>query len=163
MQVKIDIKGMKQFQNSLEKIAKLSEADLLMTVARPIENSVKESFENETDPWGNAWVNQDSPTFFHLDSGQNPKKKNNRGHMKESLHSKVNSAREVTVGINVQSENGYDYSAIQQFGSKKSSGRGSGIPARPFFPIDLNGNLAPDVERDIKEGLNLMLEGIFSS
>lgn len=27
------------------------------------------------------------------------------------------------------------YAAIQQFGSAKSGGRGSGIPARPFFPF----------------------------
>ena len=27
------------------------------------------------------------------------------------------------------------YAAIQQFGSSKKSGRGSGIPARPFFPF----------------------------
>jgi phage gpG-like protein len=27
------------------------------------------------------------------------------------------------------------YAAIQQFGSAKKSGRGSGIPARPFFPF----------------------------
>jgi phage gpG-like protein len=27
------------------------------------------------------------------------------------------------------------YAAIQQLGSKKKSGRGSGIPARPFFPF----------------------------
>lgn len=50
MQVKIDLKGMKQFQNKLDEIAKLSEADLLIAVARPIEDSVKESFEDEADP-----------------------------------------------------------------------------------------------------------------
>src|SRR4051794_28845950 len=27
------------------------------------------------------------------------------------------------------------YAAIQQFGSRKQKGRGSGIPARPFFPF----------------------------
>ena len=27
------------------------------------------------------------------------------------------------------------YAAHQQFGSRKSSGRGSGVPARPFFPF----------------------------
>jgi phage gpG-like protein len=30
------------------------------------------------------------------------------------------------------------YAAVHQLGSAKSSGRGSGIPARPFFPV-LNG------------------------
>lgn len=34
------------------------------------------------------------------------------------------------------------YAAVHQFGSAKKSGRGSGIPARPFFPIQ-NGRLTP--------------------
>ena len=33
------------------------------------------------------------------------------------------------------------YAAVHQFGSARRWGRGSGIPARPFFPYDANGNM----------------------
>jgi phage gpG-like protein len=32
------------------------------------------------------------------------------------------------------------YAAVHQFGSRKQKGRGGGIPARPFFPVDRHGN-----------------------
>ena len=33
------------------------------------------------------------------------------------------------------------YAAVHQFGSAKPAGRGGGIPARPFFPYDKQGNM----------------------
>ena len=33
------------------------------------------------------------------------------------------------------------YAAVHQFGSKKEKGRGSGIPPRPYFPYDKQGNM----------------------
>jgi phage gpG-like protein len=40
------------------------------------------------------------------------------------------------------------YAAHQQLGSDKTSGRGSGVPARPFFPA-LNGEITPRGYEDI--------------
>lgn len=44
------------------------------------------------------------------------------------------------------------YAAVHQFGSKKSKGRGSGIPARPYFPLSGMPDravLTPKAERDM--------------
>lgn len=40
------------------------------------------------------------------------------------------------------------YAAVHQFGSDKSKGRGSGIPARPFYPV-LNGKLTAAAQEKI--------------
>jgi phage gpG-like protein len=45
------------------------------------------------------------------------------------------------------------YAAVQQFGSSKSSGRGSGIPARPFFPFDLEGNITTKGRQSVEKAL----------
>ncbi|WP_324171996.1 phage virion morphogenesis protein [Sulfurimonas sp.] len=162
MQVKIDVKGMKQFQNKLNEIAKLSELQLLECVSSPIMEATQIAFETETDPWGNPWENTQSKTFHHLDSAENPHNSNDTG-MRNDLHATVNSKKEVVVGFSVVSDGGYAYPAVHQFGSKKSSGRGSGIVARPFLPVDIDGNLAPEVKKDIEKNLNSLLESVFSS
>lgn len=43
------------------------------------------------------------------------------------------------------------YAAVQQFGSRKKSGRGSGIPARPFFPFIGIGRMTDFAKRRIVE------------
>lgn len=43
------------------------------------------------------------------------------------------------------------YAAIQQFGSSKKSGRGSGIPARPFFPFIGQDKLTPIAAEKVKK------------
>mgnify|MGYP006921594836 CR=1 FL=1 len=148
MQFQTDIKGLDAYKKKLAQLANLSELQLIEAVARPIENATQDALENETDPWGNAWVNQDSPTYNHL---------NKTNSMHSSLHSTVNSKREAVVGMNAVSKDGYNYPAVQQFGTKDKK-----VPARSFFPIDLDGNLAPDVESEIEENLNDLLESIFN-
>lgn len=149
MQLNIDLKGVEELNKKMKTLASLDENDLLEGVANPIENSVRDSFANETDPWGNAWVKQDSPTYNHLDSESH--------NMQGSLHSKVNKGN-VSVGFNAVSEDGYNYPAVQQFGSKKESGRGSNIPARAFMPVDIDGNLEPSVEAEIIESVTDLIE-----
>lgn len=48
------------------------------------------------------------------------------------------------------------YAAHQQFGSDKTSGRGSGIPARPFFPA-LDGEITTRGREDIDEVLKVLI------
>ena len=42
------------------------------------------------------------------------------------------------------------YAAIQQLGSAKKTGRGSGIPPRPFFPFYKSGKMTPLAARKIE-------------
>lgn len=54
------------------------------------------------------------------------------------------------------------YAAVHQFGSSKKSGRGSGIPARPFFPFTKEKKLTPEattaVERVLKAKISAILK-----
>ncbi len=149
MKLNIDVKGLKQLKTKLKDLEKLNSSELLEAVARPIENATQEAFANETDPWGVSWVNQDSPTYNHL---------NQTDSMHGSLHSIVNSKKEVIVGVNAVSKDGYNYPAVQQFGTKDER-----VPARPFLPVDIKGNLAPEVLKDIKESLKEVLEEKFEA
>lgn len=148
MQFKADLKGLEPLEKKLKYLSDITEDELLEGVAKPIMSATIESFANETDPWGNPWVKQDSPTYNHLDRTDN---------MKSSLSSKV-SKGSVHVGLGAVSKDGYNYPAVQQFGSKKESGRGSNIPARAFMPVDIDGNLEPSVEADVIESVTDLIE-----
>ncbi len=43
------------------------------------------------------------------------------------------------------------YAALQQLGSGKGSGRGSGVPARPFFPFTKSGVMTATAEDKIRK------------
>lgn len=58
------------------------------------------------------------------------------GTLRRGLRVVKTSERNVTIGSDRA------YAAVHQLGSRKTSGRGSGIPARPFLPI-INGKLTP--------------------
>jgi phage gpG-like protein len=74
------------------------------------------------------------------------------GTLRQSWH--VSSAG----GDSVQVGNPTPYAAHQQFGSAKSAGRGSGVPARPFFPADKSGNLTPAGEEAVGEAIIAVIE-----
>ena len=42
------------------------------------------------------------------------------------------------------------YAAVHQFGSARRTGRGGGIPARPFFPYDRGGNLTSSASQRVR-------------
>ena len=154
MQLKVDLTGIKELQKKLKDLSNLSENDLLENVAYPVMEATEKSFERETDPWGKAWVNKDSKTFHHLDSMQNPnpKARAESGDMKGSLHSTVNKGS-VYIGFPNVSQGGFAYPMVHQFGTKDGK-----IPARPFMPVDINGNLEPRVQADIMQSVGDLIE-----
>ncbi len=54
------------------------------------------------------------------------------------------------------------YAAVHQLGSRKSTGRGGGIPARPFFPITAEGQIAPDAAEKIRRVARAKLASLIS-
>ncbi|MBE7497084.1 MAG: phage virion morphogenesis protein [Verrucomicrobiaceae bacterium] len=74
------------------------------------------------------------------------------GDLRASLYHKVN-GDEVVIGSPKK-----DYAAHHQLGSSKASGRGSGIPARPYFPV-LNGQLTDEAVAELDDIMSALIGG----
>ncbi len=70
------------------------------------------------------------------------------GEMQEGVTSESNS-RSASVGFNVVSEKGYPYPEVHQYGTKDGK-----LKARPFLPMDEDGELARHVEEEILDILD---------
>lgn len=58
----------------------------------------------------------------------------------------------VTIGaarVKTKAGTHMEYAAIHQFGGMAGRGKKVRIPARPFLPVDKDGNLSPDAERGV--------------
>lgn len=72
------------------------------------------------------------------------------GTLRQSIHIEKQGSGVVKIGTPVI------YGAIHQLGSKKSKGRGSGIPARPFFPV-LDDQLTGNARTMIHEAVDILV------
>ena len=183
----IDLQGLEEIQRKLKTLeSSLDEAGMrrkLNTVGGMIKNSVMESFENETSPFGQRWKPLSSVTAFANFGGgiknvkrgrQNAYYKNEKKQKKSFLsvfgaggsrkilvlsgalagHWVVRAgAKSVTVSNN-SSSGGFAYGLTHQFGTARAGRhRNVHIPARPFLPVDSGGNLEPRLAKDINDYL----------
>lgn len=183
----IDLQGLEEIQRKLKTLeSSLDEAGMrrkLNTIGGMIKNSVEESFENETSPFGQRWKPLSSVTAFANFGGgiknvkrgrQNAYYKNRKKQKKSFLnvfgaggsrrilvlsgalagHWVVRaSAKSVTVSNNSSSD-GFAYGLTHQFGTARAGRhRNVHIPARPFLPVDGGGNLEPRLAKDINDYL----------
>lgn len=75
------------------------------------------------------------------------------GTMRQSIH--VASAGDGKAEIRVPTV----YAATHQFGSAKSTGRGGGVPARPFFP-ERDGQLTAAAVQGVDEVVQVLIGGV---
>ncbi len=122
-------------------------------IANLLENTVEEAFEQKVDPMtGTPWQALEDITIKRKQS-KNYKDPSRplfaSGEMQGSLLPEHDSTS-ATIGLNVKSAKGYPYPIVHQYGTTKA-GRSKNItiPARPFFPIDDDNNLARHVEDEI--------------
>jgi len=183
----IELQGLEEIQRKLKTLeSSLDEAGMrrkLNTVGGMIKNSVMESFENETSPFGQRWKPLSSVTAFANFGGgiknikrgrQNAYYKNGKKQKKSFLsvfgaggsrkilvlsgalagHWVVRaSAKSVTVSNN-SSSGGFAYGLTHQFGTARAGRhRNVHITARPFLPVDGSGNLEPRLAKDINDYL----------
>jgi phage gpG-like protein len=79
------------------------------------------------------------------------------GVLKDKMHLEFTN-KMLTISTDVSTRN---YAAIQQFGGKTGRGHKVTIPARPYFPIRLDGTLYPDEQAKIMEALNeYLMQGL---
>ena len=183
----VELKGLEETQRRLKTLeSSLDEAGMrrkLNTVGGMVKNSVMESFENETSPFGQRWKPLSSVTAFANFGGgiknvkrgrQNAYYKNEKKQKKSFLsvfgaggsrkilvlsgalagHWVVRAgAKSVTVSNN-SSSGGFAYGLTHQFGTARAGRhRNVHIPARPFLPVDGSGNLEPRLAKDINDYL----------
>ena len=74
------------------------------------------------------------------------------GTLRQSGHVEMQGADTVKVGYPPP------YAAVHQLGSSKSSGRGSGIPPRPFFPV-ISGELTGTAAELIGDAVDVVIRG----
>ena len=143
MDIQIDI-------NSKEINQKLDQLQEQITDLRPVLNELgnhllnvtKESFENQTAPDGQTWAPLNLKTIKEKKGEGKALWK--YGHMQRSLNLDISNIA-ATLGLNAYSK-GYPYPIVHQFGTDDGK-----ILARPFLPIDKNGNLYPNIERELIE------------
>ena len=183
----VELKGLEEIQRKLQALeSSLDEAGMrrkLNTIGGMVKNSVMESFENETSPFGQRWKPLSSVTAFANFGGgiknvkrgrQNAYYKNGKKQKKSFLsvfgaggsrkilvlsgalagHWVVRAgAKSVTVSNN-SSSGGFAYGLTHQFGTARAGRhRNVHIPARPFLPVDGSGNLEPRLAKDINDYL----------
>lgn len=139
----IEIQGIESVQKKLKTLDDALSASkmrgTLLTVGNMVKNSITESFENESSPFGEKWTPLKIATI---------KTKARRGESSKILRASgiladtwmVEADGEgVTVSGNAKSPKGYAYGSVHQYGKKR----------RPFLPIDDAGNLEPRLLKTI--------------
>lgn len=108
-------------------------------IARILANTTEDAFQDETSPFGVPWA--------PLKSGRDGKILQDSGQLAASIDaSSGKDYAELTVGK--------VYGAIHQFGGKTGRGHKVTIPARPFMPIDDQGNLPDATQEAILDALS---------
>ena len=140
MQITIN-SNLDQVQAKLEQLAKKGQnlKPLMAEVANLLQQTTEESFDNQASPDGTPWADLDPKT----EKRKKGKPLYESGRMQESL-SVFSTATSAGLGFNAKAQNGYPYPAVHQFGSEH-------VPARPFLPIDDDGDIADDLKESILE------------
>ncbi len=159
----IEFTGISDVVSLLRGIQKKTEnmRPIMYEIGEIISLSASEAIANQTSPFGNKWTPLKASTtrayaLKNSTGGKNLQRYNKLVTNKKPLVDtgalsnifvKADNTS-VTVGTSATSR-GYPYPAVHQFGSNKESGRGSGIPARPFLPINKEGQMPEVVQKQI--------------
>jgi len=154
MKVNIKVTGIEEIEALLEKIAKRGQdfQPALDKAGTFVENIITLSFEDERSPDGEEWSPLADSTLVKKEKAGNSKKLYDEGTLFESIAHEADS-NSLTVGVYADSK-GYLYPVVHQFGSKDGK-----IPARPFMPIDNDGELYGDVKEELIDLLKDFLAG----
>lgn len=108
-------------------------------------NTIKDAFINESSPFGDKWQELSKKTKEDKKKkGKSSKILRDSGNLYSNWEVR-STANSVTVSNNSQNNN-FAYGLSHQYGSGKRN-----IPARPFLPVDKNGNLEKKLKSNIKK------------
>lgn len=143
------IKGLDEVKKTLDKLScAVSPSEMkstMHTVGNIVRNSIEESFENQSDPWGKKWEAL-SPKTIKAKKGKG-KTLRLSGELEDKWNIEASSSHVKVFGQG-KSEKGFEYGRVHQWGSSKKK-----IPSRKFLPVDESGVIAPRVYEEIKEAV----------
>jgi len=114
-------------------------APLMAEIANLLQTTTETAFEDEQNPFdGTPW----EPLKASTQAKKNGKPLYESGRMQDSLNVFSN-ARQAIIGLPATAK-GYNYPAVHQFGTEDGS-----IPARPFLPINADGDISDGLRADI--------------
>ncbi len=181
----IEVKNLDVIQGKLQKLSNtLSKSEMKNTnqaIGHIIKNDIEDAFAQESSPFGQKWKPLSSNTVMSYFGGEKKaftknRKRQRKGFLrkygmhgsKKILRQSGNLADYWRVSANSSSvtiynnktltKKGFAYGLMHQFGSKAPAGAKGHIPARPFLPIDNNGNLAPKTNKAINKFLDKKIE-----
>lgn len=156
MQVSVKAVGLEELQNKLLQIKKAGEdtEPLMAELANHLYNISDYSFENEQSPDGISW----EPIQARRD-GTTGKILRASGDMFETLVAE-STKDEAIVGLNIVSEEGFEYPLTHQFGTNNAWGKGIEVVARPFMPIHKDGTLYEDTYNELDEIIEDYMEEV---
>ena len=128
---------LEELQGKLERLSKALEnkTPLLRRIANTLQNITEESFDKQASPFGEKWKPNSPKTL--------QKKRGNKILIQSGLLSQ--SFTQKVTGSSAQVGTNKSYAAIHQFGGKAGRGKRVTIPARPFMPINKNGEIPKDL------------------
>ncbi len=131
------ILSIEELQDKLERLSKILEnkTPLLRRIANTMQNTIEESFDKQTSPFGEKWKPNSPKTL--------QKKRGNKILIQSGLLSQ--SFTQKVTGNSAQVGTNKSYAAIHQFGGKAGRNKRVTIPARTFMPIKSNGEIPKDL------------------
>lgn len=115
-------------------------------------NIIEESFESETNPVTNQkWEDlKESTKLRKLKKGRSSKPLRDRGALADKW--RVSNSGTETKVYNNSKKDGFVYGIAHHFGSDNAGrNKNTKIPSRGFLPINDDGGLTPDLEKEILE------------
>ncbi|WP_169753472.1 phage virion morphogenesis protein [Campylobacter mucosalis] len=148
----IEVKGLKKLQAKLRNLQNIEHrtAPLMTQLGEILKNSIEDSFENETSPFGKRWKPLSKSTLKNkLKKGESERILRREGNLADRWLLKTTNTK-ASVSNNA-SYKGFAYGLIHQFGSNKAGrSRNIKIRARPFLPVDKSGKLAKIVKLEVE-------------
>ncbi|MBL4774474.1 MAG: phage virion morphogenesis protein [Mariprofundus sp.] len=112
---------------------------LMAEIANLLQTTTEEAFDSESNPFdGAAW----EPLAERTLAKKKGKPLYESGKMQDSLNV-FSDNKQAIIGLPATAK-GYNYPAVHQFGTTDGK-----VPARPFLPIDANGEISDGLHGDI--------------
>jgi phage virion morphogenesis protein len=154
--VKITEKNLNELNKLYKKLK--NPKPLLEDIGKAMVSLITESFEAETSPEGEKWQEHAESTKNRALNRALKRRLKNPIDKDESkkmiLHDSgqlKGSIEPIVKGDSVIINASKEYAAIHQFGGMAGRNRKVKIPARPFMPVDAEGNLVKKAEEEIED------------